>query len=185
MSPPHPQWRTLPVLDLFRRKRLRSDTFRTALINSGKYCISLQFSGDTYIKTSSPFSFTISLYFIQEQKFTYKRVNSWKFWGYNSSEVEDFNLPGCDVMSLIIVTKPCEWTCAFLHPQASRGLRSITLKMSETNYPMCSCRGQICWIFDLLLCLSLLVFTLMLILRPLLCLFAFEFLVAHASLFGN
>ena len=34
MSPPHPQWRTLPVLDLFRRKKLRSDTFWTALVSA-------------------------------------------------------------------------------------------------------------------------------------------------------
>jgi hypothetical protein len=30
MSPPHVQWRTLPALDLFRRKKLRFDTFWTA-----------------------------------------------------------------------------------------------------------------------------------------------------------
>ena len=39
MSPPHPQWRTLSVVDLFRRKKLRSDTFWTTLVCVFMYII--------------------------------------------------------------------------------------------------------------------------------------------------
>ena len=61
MSPPHLQWWTLPVLDLFMWEKLRSDTYWTAHVNSShnkKW--HLQIWSQT--RTFSPFiSFTLPL----------------------------------------------------------------------------------------------------------------------------